>query len=147
MTDAQLLKIAISRIESLENSQKYTRELILKAQGKANNGSQAIFKFIDLLLPFLPLVAKTTDYINTEGSAITEINTTALNYDIKVGDKLKIINFQTGNYFEVEVNADASAGAESITIVSIIPTEVFNINSLILFSMVRDADHKIEIEH
>jgi hypothetical protein len=79
--------------------------------------------------------------------AITSITIDRLNYDIKLNDKLKLVNYESGNTFDLTVDDEGTVGDTTITINSFTPTENIMSNNFIFFSVVRDSDHKLEIEH
>lgn len=146
MTDKENIIILNRQIAAIQNQLKYIQNSIDTVSGSVGNIDNNLKYIMTLFLPYIPLVAMVNEPI-LEDVAITSIAVDRVNYNVKNGDKLKLINYETGSTFDIRADADASIGDTSITIVNFTPTENIMTNNFIFFSMVRDADHKLEIEH
>lgn len=53
------------------------------------------------------------------GTATTSLPVTAIPYELKDGDKVYVVNADTGEWYECEVSSDTAAGATAIPIISL----------------------------
>ena len=146
MTDKENIIILNRQIAAIQNQLKYIQNSIDTVSGSVGNVDNNLKYIMTLFLPYMPLVAMVNEPI-LEDVAITSIAVDRVNYNVKNGDKLKLINYETGSIFDIRADADASIGDTSITIVNFTPTENIMTNNFIFFSMVRDSAYKLEIEH
>lgn len=146
MTDKENIIILNRQIAAIQNQLKYIQNSIDTVSGSVGNVDNNLKYIMTLFLPYIPLIGTVNEPI-LEDVAITTITIDRLNYNIKTNDKLKLINYETGTTFDLTVDNDGNAGDTDISIVSFTPTENIMTNNFIFFSMVRDTDHKLEIEH
>ncbi len=146
MTDKENIILLNRQIAAIQNELKYVKNSINTVSGTAGNIDNNLKYIMTLFFPYLPLVGLINEPI-LEDVAITTIVVERLNYAIKDGDKLKLINYESGSTYDIEVASDGSVGDTDISIISFTPSENIMANNFLFFSMVRDADHKLEIEH
>jgi len=146
MTDKENIILLNRQIAAIQNELKYVKNSINTVSGTAGNIDSNLKYIMTLFLPYLPLVGLVNEPF-LKDVAVTSIGVERVNYALKTNDKLKLINYETGNTFDLTVSADADVSDTEIAIDSFTPTENIMTNNFIFFSMVRDADHKIEIEH
>ena len=144
MTD----KERINNIEKIVkfNSKKvdYINSNLSQSIGVLGSKITQLSNTIDILLSYTPFVGKIVNGIFIE--SVTEIEITPLKYNLKTSDVIDIINLDTFEIIQARVSENISVGATTIQIDSVSFAEQIQ-NGIIMFSMVRDADHKIEIEH
>jgi hypothetical protein len=146
MTDSQRISKLEQQVAALINENKYTYNSIMSANGVAANNNRFTNNFIDLFLPYLPLIAK-LDAPLASGAAISTLTCSSSLYNLDNNDKFVLINIATGTSFNLVANGDSAAGSTTLTFDSITPTEEIGTNSLIMFKMHRDnGSHFIKID-
>lgn len=146
MTDKENIILLNRQIAAIQNELKYVKNSINTVSGTAGNIDNNLKYIMTLFLPYLPLVGIVNEPI-IDGVGITTIAIERLNYRIKNGDKLKLVNYESGTTFDLIVSADGGVGDGSIQIATFTPSENIMNNNFIFFSMVRDTAQKLEIEH
>ena len=147
MNDSQRISKLEAQVKALINENKYTNNSILSTGGIAANNNRYTNDFINLFLPFLPLIAR-LDAPLASGVAVTSLTCSGANYTLDNNDKFVIINGATGTQFDLVANGDTVPGVTTIVFDSFTPTEDIGTNSLIMFRMKRDsAAHFIKIDH
>ena len=110
------------------------------------NNDNNLYKYIDFLLPSIPFIARTANtYLS--GDTVTSITVDNVTKEIKTNDKLTIVNLVNGLTYDVIASANVGLGETAISINSYTFTADLLSTSLILFKIIRDTDHKFEIEH
>lgn len=146
MTDAQRIDKLEKQVAALINQNKYTDNSIMNTGGIAANNNRFTNDFINLFLPYLPLISKITNPIES-GTAISTLSCSATYYQVDNNDKFVLINIATGTSFNLVANGTTSPGSTSITFDSFTPSEEIGTNSLIMFKMHRDTgSHFIKID-
>lgn len=146
MTDKENIILLNRQISAIQNELKYLKNSINTVSGSVGNVDNNLKYIMTLFLPYLPLVGIVNEPI-IDGVGITTIAIERLNYRIKDGDKLKLVNYESGTTFDLTVSADGGVGDGSIQIATFTPSENIMNNNFIFFSMVRDTAQKLEIEH
>jgi hypothetical protein len=146
MTDKENIILLNRQMAAIQNQLKYVQNSIETVSGSVGNVDNNLKYIMTLFLPYMPLVGMVNTPI-LKDVAITSITIDRLNYDIKLNDKLKLVNYESGNTFDLTVDDEGTVGDTTITINSFTPTENIMSNNFIFFSMVRDTDHKLQIEH
>ena len=139
------------RINSIEKTVNYNQKNV---EYIANNLSQSIgvlgnkitflSNALNVLLPYIPYVGKLVNGVFID--SLTEIEVTPLKYNLKTNDVIDIINLDTLEIVSARVSENISVGSTTISIESVTFTSTIQ-NGLVMFSMVRDTDHKLQIEH
>lgn len=146
MNDSQRISKLEAQVKALINENKYTNNSILSTGGIAANNNRYTNDFINLFLPFLPLIAR-LDAPLASGVAVTSLTCSGANYTLDNNDKFVIINGATGTQFDLVASSDTVPGVTTIVFDSFTPTEDIGTNSLIMFRMKRDnASHFIKID-
>jgi len=146
MNDSQRISKLEAQVKALINENKYTNNSILSTGGIAANNNRYTNDFINLFLPFLPLISRVTVPI-ASGVAITSLSCSGANYTLDNNDKFVIINIATGTQFDLTANGDTTPGVTTIVFDTFTPTEEIGTNSLIMFRMKRDnGSHFIKID-
>ena len=146
MTDSQRISKLEEQVAALINENKYTNNAIMNANGIAANNNRFTNDFINLFLPYLPLIAKVTVPLES-GTAITTLTCSATYYQVDNNDKFVLINISTGTSFNLVANGNTAPGSTSITFDTFTPSEEIGTNSLIMFKMHRDnGSHFIKID-
>ena len=138
MTDAQRISKLEAQVAALINQNKYTDNAIMNANGIAANNNRFTNDFINLFLPYLPLIAKINIPL-ASGTAVTTLSCSSTNYKVDNNDKFVLINIATGTSFNLVANGNTAAGSTSITFDAFTPSEEIGTNSLIMFKMHRDT--------
>jgi hypothetical protein len=98
------------------------------------------------LYKVIPVIGNTTTQL-FESDTITSLDVTPILFNLKNNDKIVVYDLFLENTFEFTVDENASVGDISISISSTVLDYDLTANSLVLFKVVRDSDHKLEIEH
>jgi len=147
MTDSQNIAQLQKDVKALQNLVKYMTNDTRTVGGIAANQNRYTNDFINLFLPWLPLIARLDVPILVADGAVTSLTCFATNYNLDNNDKFVILNIETGNQFDLVASADTSAGGTSLSFDSFTPTEDLGCNCLILFKMARDTGaHFIKID-
>lgn len=146
MTDKENIILLNRQMSAIQNELKYLKNSINTVSGSVGNVDNNLKYIMTLFLPYLPLVGIVNEPI-LKDVAITTIVVERLNYAVKTNDKLKLINYESGNAFDIEIAGDGNVGDTDLSITSFTPSENIMNNNFIFFSMVRDTAQKLEIEH
>lgn len=146
MTDKENIILLNRQISAIQNELKYLKNSINTVSGSVGNVDNNLKYIMTLFLPYLPLVGIVNEPI-LKDVAITTIVVERLNYAVKTNDKLKLINYESGNSFDIEIAGDGNVGDTDLSITSFTPSENIMNNNFIFFSMIRDTARKLEIEH
>jgi hypothetical protein len=146
MNDTQRISKLEQQVAALINQNKYTDNSITNTNGIAANNNRFTNDFINLFLPYLPLIAKVAIPL-ASGVAITTLTCSPSYYLLDRNDKFVLINISTGNSFNLVASADQAANSTTLNFDSFTPTEEIGTNSLIMFKMHRDnGSHFIKID-
>ena len=133
-------------LANLEQALFSLQDNLQKEISTRGNNDNNLYKYIEFLLPSIPFIARTANtYLS--GDTVTSISVDNITKAIKTNDKLRIINLVTGITYDVIASANAGLGESTIYINSYSFTADLLETSLVLFRVVRDSDHKLEIEH
>jgi hypothetical protein len=137
MTDSQRISKLEQQVAALINQNKYTDNSITNVNGIASNNNRFTNDFINLFLPYLPLISK-LDAPLVSGTAISTLTCSATYYQLDNNDKFVLINIATGTSFNLVANGNTASGSTTLTFDSFTPSEEIGTNSLIMFKMHRD---------
>lgn len=98
------------------------------------------------LYKVIPVIGNTTTQL-FESDTITSLDVTPILFNLKNNDKIVVYDLFLENTFEFTVDENASVGDTSISISSTVLDYDLTANSLVLFKVIRDSGHKLEIEH
>jgi hypothetical protein len=137
MTDSQRISKLEQQVAALINQNKYTDNAIMNVNGIASNNNRFTNDFINLFLPYLPLIGKINIPVPS-GSAVSTLTCFPTYYQLDNNDKFVLINIATGTSFNLVANGNSASGSTTLTFDSFTPSEEIGTNSLIMFKMHRD---------
>jgi hypothetical protein len=144
MTDKERINSIEKIVNYNQKNVEYIANNLSQSIGVLGNKITFLSNALNVLLPYIPYVGKLVNgvFIDT----LTEIEVTPLKYNLKTNDVIDIIDLDTLEIVSAIVSENISVGSTTIVIESVIFTSAIQ-NGLVMFSMVRDTDHKLQIEH
>ena len=114
--------------------------------GRIDGNTSDLTRVINAVKPIIPVIGNTT-YQLFEGNTITSITVDKILYNLKANDVIIVNDLYNEIITEFIVSDNTALGGTAIPVNSTTLSNTINGNSLVMFSIVRDTDHKLEIEH
>jgi hypothetical protein len=144
MTDKERINSIEKIVNYNQKNVEYIANNLSQSIGVLGNRITFLSNALNVLLPYIPYVGKLVNGVFID--SLTEIEVTPLKYNLKTNDVIDIIDLDTLEIVSARVSENISVGSTTISIESVTFTSAIQ-NGLVMFSMVRDSAHKLEIEH
>jgi hypothetical protein len=145
--DLQNRVIELSQqVESINQTLGMMQINLQQTDAKVDQNQTDTALLLSKLYKVIPVIGNTSTQL-FESDTITSLDVTPILFNLKNNDKIVVYDLFLENTFEFTVDDNASVGDTSISISSTVLDYDLTANSLVLFKVVRDSDHKLEIEH